>query len=328
MGLLHDRDSEGVTVSVDPSNYQMLKIWTRGLETKKRSNFEIFKSMASMYILRRKDPNSIRPSSDYNVYTRVFVAVRSRSSKKLHLKVFKEVPCSKLEYLLPGGKIKMSNFDKRFLATSVILGGSLVALRSAPFLVDWKVQWTYIGLGLAGFIGARAWIGYKNKRNHYLANLATTLYFKTVANNRGVLTLLADRAQDEEFKEALLAYMFLLSPMNRRGIPGMEHTAEPPILDTADTLRLRIEHWLAEKYNLKDIGFDIDDALLKLDNLGLLLRESNDRLSVRDIEDSLTFLPQPRYQWQTIGALRDSESSDEQMSFEESEREVAQQGWR
>ena len=42
------------------------------------------------------------------------------------------------------------------------------------------------------------------------------IYFKM---DCGVVTLLTDRAQDEEFKEALLAYAFLPSPPNRQGIP-------------------------------------------------------------------------------------------------------------
>ena len=324
--LLKEHDSEGVTVSVNPDDYDMLKIWTRGLETRKRSNWERFKSYLNIFVDKRKDRSITDPK--YAVYSRVFVAVRSCSSKTLHLKVFKEVPCNKLEHLLPDGKIKMSRFDKQFLASSVVLGAGLLASRSVPVLADLKVQWTYIGVGLAGFIGARAWIGYKNKRNQYLASLASTLYYRTVANNRGVLTLLTDRAQDEEFKEALLAYAFLLSPRNRRGIPGTEHTAAPPIQDTPDSLQKRIEEWLTRRFSIADIRFDIDDALFKLDNMGLLLRHPGDRLSVRDLEESISVLPQPREEWVAVAALRDSESSDELINFEETNREVSKHGWR
>lgn len=322
--LLKEHDSDGVSIFVDPNNYEMLKIWTRGIESRKRSNWERLKSYFNIFVDRRKDPRIVDP--EYTVYSRVFVAVRSRSSKKLHLKVFKEVPCNKLEHLLPDGKIKMSRFDKQFLASSVVLGGCLLASRSVPMLADMKVQWTYIGVGLAGVIGARAWIGYKNKRNQYLANLASTLYYRTVANNRGVLTLLTDRAQDEEFKEALLAYAFLLSPRNRRGIPGTEHTSAPPLYDTPDSLKSRIEEWLLKRFSLNNIHFDIDDALHKLDIMGLLVRQKNGKLTVRNIEEALSILPRAREEWTAVTALRDSESSDELVNFEK--KEVEKLGWR
>ena len=326
VGLLHDRDTDGLVLSVDASDYELLKIWTRGNAMERRSRFQRLKLSLKSYFSRQTPPVGYNSNSEYKVYTRVFVAVRSRGEKKLLLKVFKEVPCNKLEYLLPDGKIKMSNFDKGFIATSVVLGGGTVAMRSLPMIADLvKVQWTWLGVGLAGVLAARAWIGYKNKRNHYLANLATTLYYKTVANNRGVLTLLADRAQDEEFKEALLAYVFLLSPQNRRGVPGTTHTAEPPIYDSRESLKTRIEEWLSVRFNLTGIGFDIEDALEKLDNLGLLIQRKDGTLTVQAIEDSLVVLPESSYRWQAVGALRDSENSDEQVSLEK----VSQQhGWR
>ena len=326
--LLHDRDLDGLLISVDPSDYEMLRIWTRGRMTMKRPRTLILKNYIRSFFHWRSTgtPPSINP--EFEVYTRVCVAVRSRGEKKLFFKAFKDVPCGKLEYLLPDGKIKMSNFDKGFLATSVVLGSITVAMRSLPAIADLvKVQWTWLALGLAGAIGARAWIGYKNKRNHYLANLATTLYYKTVANNRGVLTLLADRAQDEEFKEAILAYVFLLSPRNRRGVPGTQYTANPPIYDTPQSLQDRINKWLNRRFDLTNVTFDIDDALEKLDNLGVLVRRPNGTLTVLNIKDSLDILPEPSFRWQAAGALRDTENSDDKMSLEESER-VELHGWR
>ena len=327
--LLQERDLDGLLISVDPSDYELLKMWTRGRTAVKRPRVQVIKNYVRSYFRWRRSgsvPLSIDP--ELEVYTRVCVAVRSRGEKKLFFKAFKDMPCGKLEYLLPDGKIKMSNFDKGFLASSVLLGSSVVALRSLPAIAEYvKVQWTWLALGLAGAIGARAWIGYKNKRNHYLANLATTLYYKTVANNRGVLTLLADRAQDEEFKEAILAYTFLLSPRNRRGVPGTQYTASPPIYDTPKSLQDRINKWLEQRFDMTNVTFDIDDALEKLDNLGVLIRRSDGKLNVLNIKDSLTILPEPSFRWQAAGALRDSFSSDDKMSIEESER-VEQHGWR
>ena len=321
--LLHDHNTGGLRVSVDPSIYDTLQIWTRG-----RSKAE----WPRLQRLRRYLQPGRRQSRAEDTFTRVFVAVRFKTEKKLHLKVFKDVVCEKLEHLLPDGKIKMSEYDKWFLAGSVVVGSGVVAMRSLPILASYHLDWTWVVLGLAGLAGARAWAGYRNKRNKYLANLAATLYFKTVANNRGVLTLLADRAVDEEFKEAFLAYVFLLSPRNRRGVPGTTHTALPPSRDTGEELRERIEEWLVTNFQLRGFQFDIEDALNKLSELGLLVRHSDNTLSVlhlkvRDNTDSLThtqrereresvqeavpLLPSPMLPWGAMGSLRDSESADE-----------------
>lgn len=273
-GLLQDHDTDGLRVSVDPGIYDTLQIWTRGRSKEDLSVFYRLRHMMLHYLRHRPVP------PPQNTFTRVFVAVRFKSEKKLHLKVFKDVVCDKLEHLLPDGKIKMSKYDKWFLAGSVLVGSSMVGLKSLPTLASYKLHWTWVGLGLAALAGTRAWVGYRNKRNKYLANLAATLYFKTVANNRGVLTLLADRAVDEEFKEALLAYVFLLSPRNRRGVPGTAHTALPPTQDTAEELRQRVEQWLEQHYKLQGFQFDINDALDKLSALGLLKRHSDNTFSV------------------------------------------------
>ena len=306
--LLQTHDTmEGVRVSVDPKQYSTIRLWTRGLSTVKTGAIQRLKRHAKMAFKRDKQPLS----SFHNVYTRVFVAVRSKKSKKLHLKIFKDVPCNELEYLLPDGKIEMSRFDKGFLASSVFLGTVAVTTKLFALASNLKLDFALLGLGIAGLIGARGWVGYKNKRNKYLVNLSRTLYFKTVSNNRGVLTLLTDRAQDEEFKEALLAYLFLLSPPNRRGVPGLAYSVDSPEYDTPVTLQQRIEKWLLETFGFDKIQFDIDDALVKLDNIGLLIKHADHTLSAIPMEVALETLPHPAYQWQSLGALRNSESYEE-----------------
>ena len=328
--LLKDHDTDGLRVSVDPTIYDTLQIWTRGRSSEAATIFRRVRHLLQRYL---------RPGTEPGVkmmFTRVFVAVRFKSEKKLHLKVFKEVPCDKLEHLLPDGKIKMSKYDKMFLASGVVVGSCMVGLKSLPMLASYQLHWTWVGLGLAALAGGRAWVGYRNKRNKYLANLAATLYFKTVANNRGVLTLLADRAVDEEFKEALLAYVFLLSPLNRRGVPGTAHTPLPPSRDSPAQLQARVEQWLLLRYQLKGLQFDIQDALDKLSDLGLLVRHRDGSLSVLGLQEALEVLPRPVLQWRAMGALRDTESADEGEGEGEGERgggsgseeEAEQHHWR
>ena len=97
---------EGVRVSVDVDKYDTLEIWTRGRTTA---------SVSWSVWLKQKLRSPFRPQrQEAEKHTRIFVGVRSKGEKKLHLKVFKDVPSNMLEYLLPDGKILMSKFDKSF----------------------------------------------------------------------------------------------------------------------------------------------------------------------------------------------------------------------
>ena len=284
--ILRSHDvTEGVRVTVDPLNYSVLRIWTRGLLSTKVGTIQRLKHQMKRIFMRYNDT----PSYDY--YTRVFVAVRSNNSMKLHLKMFKDVPSNELEYLIPDGKIEMSNFDKGFLMSSMFLGTLAIGAKLFTVAANLQLDYGLLGLGIASIIGAKGWIGYKNKRNKYLVNLSRTLYFKTVANNRGVLTLLTDRAEDEEFKEALLGYMFLLSPPNRRGVPGTAYTSKSPQYHTMDTLQQQIEEWLHKSFGLNKITFDVEHAIMKLDQMGLLVRHADNTLSVVPINIALDTLP-------------------------------------
>ena len=70
----------------------------------------------------------------------------------------------------------------------------------------------------------------------------------------GVFYHLIDAAEEEEFKEAVLAYYFLL-------------TAGDPL--TKSELDQRIENWLAERWGCY-IDFEIGDAIHKLQRLKLI----------------------------------------------------------
>ena len=93
-------------------------------------------------------------------------------------------------------------------------------------------------------------------------------------------------AEDQECKEAFLAYYFL-------------HTgAAAP---TQDELERTIELWLQQTFAV-DIEFQVGEALARLDRLGLLSRDG-ERLAVPPSEETLTRL---EHAWQ--GLLRSKEA--------------------
>lgn len=215
LDALRDHDAgDGVLVSVDPKKYDVLRVWVVGKEFEPVDVGPLYARIATGVI------HWFKPPLPAERYKRVVIAIRAKKQSKLLLKSFKDIRCANLEHLLPDGKIRMNQFDQRVLAGMLTVGAASVVIKLVSFLADYKVSWTYIAIAVAGVVALRAWNMYKNKRNSYLVRLGQTLYFNSIANNRALLTLLADRAEDEVFKVTLLAYSFLQASSKLQSLPG------------------------------------------------------------------------------------------------------------
>jgi hypothetical protein len=98
-----------------------------------------------------------------------------------------------------------------------------------------------------------------NTRTKYMMMLAQRLFFHSLANNRGVLTLLVDRAEEEDIKEEMLLYFFLL----RHPMPRSEMKEDGKL----DRL---IEEFLTREFEVI-VDFDLEDALGRLQDDNLIL---------------------------------------------------------
>jgi len=155
------------------------------------------------------------------------------------------------------------------LGVPALVGGVPVAVKLVPAVIalaailgithERPVQSASIIAGLSGLVvlGAylfRQWDKFKNRKVLFMKVLAENLYFRNLDNNEGVLTRLIDEAEEEETKEAILAYAFLLRA---------ERPLEAPELDE------QIEAWFDEQFGIS-FDFEIVDALEKLVRLGLV----------------------------------------------------------
>ena len=152
-------------------------------------------------------------------YKRVIVAARRKGNMKLLIKAFKDIPCENLEFLLPDGKIKMGKLDKIRLAVQSSALMLFIFLTTITSLADLKLEMSLVLAFTFALILARNLAVYKNMRNRYVLDMSQTLYFKSVANNHALLTLIIDRAEDEIYKSALLLYAVLHMAQNT----GKEH---------------------------------------------------------------------------------------------------------
>ena len=207
------------------------------------------------------------------------------------IKLFHNVPKADLEMLFPNSRVRMKTIDKLIIGVPAVvsgivvvvtkLGASLILIASVvAFWLGFRREEARLnqhhiialGVGLAtlgGFL-FRQITKYKNRKIKFMKALSDNLYFKNLDNNTGVFYHLIDAAEEEETKEAILAYFFLL-------------TEKQPF--TKKELDERIEKWFESRWNTR-INFEIDDALAKLDRLGLANTRDGERLQCQPLKEA------------------------------------------
>ncbi len=209
------------------------------------------------------------------------------------LKYFRNIATSDLNSLFPNVRVVMSGVDKLVLGLPALLGGIPILLKLyATITVLFLVIGFYLGLtaavrdedikiavaALSGLVALGAfllqqWIKFQRQSLKYQNELGENVYYRNINNNAGIFDYLVGSAEEQECKETFLAYHFLHA------------AASPP---TADELDGRIEAWLRDKFSV-DFDFKVEDALARLERLGLLRRDGG-RLFVSPLDGALAHL--------------------------------------
>ena len=205
----------------------------------------------------------------------------------LHLRLFKTVPKLDLETIYPNTSPMMRVIDKVKIIAPLLGGFVTLGLKFGPLLVGADTGDTSLSViaGLCTALGTyvlKTYMSYQKTKEKYQTQVSKDLYFKGQANNTAVLNLLVDLAEEQEVKEALLAYTFLLVESDKKY--GRK------------TLDSRIEQWLTETFGYQ-IDFEIADALSKLQQMKLIREEADGLLSVPPTAEALTILDE---QWDGI----------------------------
>lgn len=171
-------------------------------------------------------------------------------SDHIYLKLFKQIPRADMQMMFPNTKVQFRPLDK--IKLGLTAGGGTVAsvaTTATKILVAANpIKAAFALIGLAGVI-ARQVMKFFNQRNQYMMVLAQNLYFHNLADNRGVLALLSDRAEEEDIKEEMLLYALLAK--------------EPLMVDDLDEARIAIEQYLEQEFGVR-VRYDIEDALSRL----------------------------------------------------------------
>lgn len=192
------------------------------------------------------------------------------------LKCFRNIASGDLNALFPNARVVLSRTDMLFLGIPALAGGIPILLKIyATITVLFLLLGFYFGVGaamtdsdtktalaalsglvaLGGFV-ARQWVKYQRQSLKYQMELTDNIYYRNVNNNAGMFDYVIGAAEEQDCKEAFLAYHFLRA------------AAAPP---TASELEARVEAWLKARFGI-DVEFEVSDALAKLARLGLIER--------------------------------------------------------
>jgi hypothetical protein len=213
------------------------------------------------------------------------------------IKLFQDVPRADLEMLFPNARVRMRLFDKLLIGVPAVVSGVVVVVtkliaslipvllllgfwlgvRREPVELD-QGQLVALGAALAAFGGflVRQYTKFKNRKIQFMKALSESLYFRNLDNDAGVFHHLLDAAEEEEVKEALLAYHFL-------------RTAERPL--TPAELDRRIEEWFVRRWDAS-FDFEVADGVAKLRRLRLVDDDGQERLAAVSLDEAKRRLDQ------------------------------------
>lgn len=277
----------GLDLHVDLKAFDELEIYYRGATMtrgtrrsarklylqKEEFDLPVFQRLAILFKLKPFDKRVVevmdaervdRATAERRVRNRRGPIASQINSDFVYIKLFKNIPRADLEMVFPNTRIRFRLFDK--IKLGVTAGGGLgmgvagtvskLAVASNPVALAGALA------GLGG-IAIRQIVNFTNQRNKYMVTMAQNLYSHALADNRGVMTLLAERAAEEDTKEEILLYSLLAKER--------VHISELSDADEA------IERYLTSTFGL-DTNFDVEDALARLLRDGIVRQTPDGRL--------------------------------------------------
>jgi hypothetical protein len=262
--LLNHASNWGVLMDVDFSCFEQIAIFCRGDSHQKRTRRRLF----NLYRLEE---------CNVDVFQRLVLILKLRKHRRLprdvdtesvYLKVFKDIPKLDVSMMLPGARVRMSKFDRSQIGLPLLTGlgvalwnisddilRHLIELPNANPMMLWG-----IATGAFGY-GYRSWYGYAQTKKRYHLTLTQSLYYQNLDSNGGVLFRLIDEAEEQDSREAILAYYFLWRYAGQNGWD-------------AGSLDDYIEMFLEGNAGVK-VDFEIHGALANLERLKVIQKVGN-----------------------------------------------------
>jgi hypothetical protein len=285
--ILTKESHYGLDLHVDLKAFDELEIYYRGAVTtrgtrrsarkfylrKEEFDLPVFQRLAILFKLKAFDKRVVevmeaeridRATAERRVRKRRGPIADRINSDFIYIKLFKNIPRADLEMVFPNTRIRFRLFDKIKLGVTASggLGMGVVGTVSKIAVATNPIALAGALAGLGG-IAVRQVVNFANQRNKYMVKMAQNLYSHALADNRGVMTLLAERAAEEDMKEEILLYSLLAKEQ--------VNISELRDADAA------IERYLLSTFGL-EANFDVEDALDRLLRDGVVRQMPDGRL--------------------------------------------------
>jgi hypothetical protein len=277
--------SFGLSIELELADFVELQAWRRRVFSRERL-------LPALFGLKKRRA-AVEHYDRFCVYARfregALRAARERAAKLgvppegVELRLFKDVPREDVESLLPGVRVRMRFFDRALIGVPAAaglahflifkIGASLGALVLALLVfvgvrkgepdLQAKALGAVVTLALLLMFLFRQWMRFLGRKNVLHRQLAEHLHACALDSGVGVMLHLLEEAAEEETAEALLAWLFLVKEATPRA---------------AKELDAEVEAWLAKRVGL-EVDFEEEDALAKLAELGLVVRDGEGKLS-------------------------------------------------
>ncbi len=283
-----------VRLEADFDDFEHVVFYRRGVQTRQEQ-------VKHLFGLRRR-------TIEFTNYAKVLVYVKFKDAAHFEakgkdvndlpfrpgstiIKLFQDVPRADLEMLFPNARVRMRLADKLLIGVPAVVSGIIVVVtkliaaliplllllgfwlgvRHEPAQLN-QGQLVALGAGLMAFGGflVRQFTKFKSRKIQFMKALSESLYFRNLDNDAGVFHRLLDAAEEEEVKEAVLAYHFL-------------RTAGRPL--TATELDGRIEDWFARRWGAV-FDFEVEDGVGKLRRLCLVDEDGQGRLTAVTLDEA------------------------------------------
>jgi hypothetical protein len=249
----------GLVVDVDFHIFERLAIFARG-DSEDRRTLRLASGL-----WRKRDV-------EVPIYRRLAMILKLRPHKRLgkqintdgvYLQVFKNIPKLDVNMLLPGARVRMRPIDRGKIGLPFVSGIGLALFNIADDIFRFfatvvanpgPLFWG-LATGAVGY-GTRSYFSYVGTKQRYHLNLREVLYFQNLDTNAGVLLRIIDEAEEQECREAILAYYVL---WRRAAQDGW----------SSGTLESAVVECLDQQCRLK-VHFEIGDAIAKLERLKLV----------------------------------------------------------
>ncbi|XP_004145705.1 uncharacterized protein LOC101204725 isoform X1 [Cucumis sativus] len=194
-------------------------------------------------------------------FDRIIVVYRRASTKSkpergIYVKHFKNIPMADMEIVLPEKKNPgLTPMDwVKFIVSAIVglvaLVGS-IEMPKADFWVIFAVLSTVIGYC------AKTYFTFQQNMATYQNLITQSMYDKQLDSGRGTLLHLCDDVIQQEVKEVIISFFILMEQGKA----------------TLEDLDLRCEELIKEEFG-EHCNFEVDDAVQKLEKLGIISRDT------------------------------------------------------